>query len=289
MDARTRRLATGASRRPRAARAPARRRGVALERGLALMQPERVKEPAFLETMRELEPWVAVVVAFGQIFPQSLLDIPTVGCVNLHGSLLPKYRGAAPIHAAIAAGERVTGVTTMKMERGLDSGPMLLKREVEIGPDETTPELSERMADFGAALTVETLERLASGDLEAEAQDDSQATYAPQLKKEDGRVDWALPAVEIYDRLRAYTPWPGLTAQLRERPLKLVALAAEAEPGATDAPPGTFLGLEDDALRIACGEGSVLRILSAQRPGKRAASGRDLANGERFEVGESFA
>ncbi len=298
----------------------------ALAHDLPLLRPERVREPGFLDELRAVvggAPDVAIVVAFGQIFPRALLDLPRHGCINLHASLLPRYRGAAPIQAAIAAGERRTGVSTMQMEAGLDSGPVLLQREVEIGPAETAGELAPRLAAIGGALVVETLERLAVGDLAARPQDAELATYAPRLSRESGAVDWSLPATELYDRLRAYTPWPGLTAELRGRPVKLVWAVPivgdwlsfvprtgdwlreapegdgpqdQTEPGpivpasAADAAavPGTYLGLVDGRAAVACGAGTALAILSLQRPGKRALQAADFVNGERLLRGESF-
>jgi methionyl-tRNA formyltransferase len=263
----------------------------ALAHGVPLLRPERVREPGFLAELAPLAPDVpdvAVVVAFGQIFPRALLDLPRHGCINLHGSLLPRYRGAAPIQAAIAAGETRTGVTTMQMEAGLDSGPILLAREVEIGPAETAGELSPRLAAIGGELMVETLTRLFRGELTPRPQDAELATYAPRLTRESGAVDWSLPALQIYNRLRAYTPWPGLTAELRGRPVKIVSAApAAASPEA--AAPGTYVGLADGHALISCGAGTALAILSLQRPGKPPRSAADFVNGERLAAGESFA
>jgi methionyl-tRNA formyltransferase len=264
----------------------------ALARGLPLLRPEKVRDPAFLAELRAVVPApdVAVVVAFGQIFPRALLDLPRHGCINLHASLLPRYRGAAPIQAAIAAGDTRTGVTTMQMEAGLDSGPILLQREVEIGADETAGELAPRLAEIGGALVVETLARLEAGDLVAHPQDAALATHVPRLRRESGAVDWSLSDRELYDRLRAYTPWPGLTAELHGRPVKLVA-AAPAATTATggESAPGTYLGLVDGRALVACAAGTALAIEQLQRPGKRAQSAADFVNGERLAVGERFA
>lgn len=261
--------------------------------GLAVAQPLKVREEAFLERLRELAPDVAVVVAFGQIFPQRLLDIPAAGCINLHGSLLPAWRGAAPIQAALAAGETRTGVTTMKMEAGLDSGPMLLLRELAVGPSETAGELAPRLAELGAGLMVETLAALEAGSLEPRRQDDALATYAPRLAKEDGVADFALPAEVLFNRWRAMMPWPGLTAALaagsgEPAPLKLVALEPRPE-RETAEPPGTLLGLDGEGLLVACGMGSVIALTRVQRPGRKVVAARDLVNGERHRAGERFA
>lgn len=260
----------------------------ALEHGLEVTQPKRVRAKSFLDLARGDEPDVAVVVAFGQIFPESLLAIPRLGCVNLHASLLPAYRGAGPIQAAIAAGDNETGSTTMLMEKGLDTGPILLQRSMPIGPTETTPELAERLAVSGAQLMIETLERLETGDLEPQPQDDGLASLAPLLEKEDGRVDWSLHAREIYNRWRAYTPWPGTFTTLRDDVVKLVASAVvhASDPGRTA--PGEILGLIGDRITVACGEGSVLGVERLQRAGRKALPATDFYNGERLEVGERF-
>lgn len=271
----------------------------AAELGLELEQVQSVRDPEFLARLEALRPDVAVVVAFGQIFRKRLLELPRLGCVNLHASLLPAYRGAAPVHAAIAAGEEVTGVTTMQMERGLDSGPMLLRAELPIGPDDTTATLGPRLAKLGAGLMLETLRGLGDGSVTPTPQDHDQASFAPKLDKDDGRVDWTQPARRIYDLWRAYQPWPGLTAILADEPVKLVdvrPLMAKADGAA----PGTILdpasidaavlgpaGL-GDALPIACGGDTILAARRLQRPGKSKVTGTDFANGERLDAGTRF-
>jgi methionyl-tRNA formyltransferase len=254
---------------------------------LGVTQPERVRTPAFLEEVADLSPDVAVVVAFGQIFPRALLDLPRHGCINLHASLLPRWRGAAPIQAAIAAGDARTGVTTMLMEEGLDAGPILLQEEMEIGSGETAGELSARLAEMGGDLMVRTLERLERRDLQPRPQPSAGVTYAPRLTRDSGRIDWGLEAREIADRLRAYTPWPGLTAELRGEPVKVVAVEVVERNG--NAPPGTVLGLRGGHLAVACGGGTVLGLAELQRPGKRALRAADFVNGERLRTGEVFS
>lgn len=260
----------------------------AREHGLEVVQPERVRHPDFLATAAALAPAVAVVVAFGQIFPRALLDIPPHGCINLHASLLPRWRGASPIQAALAAGETRTGVTTMRMEEGLDTGPILLQAETAIGPEETAGELAPRLAEIGARLVVETLERLERGDLVPRPQEDAAATYAPRLTRDSGKVDWTWSAREIADRLRAYTPWPGLTAVLRGEPVKLVR-AGVLQGEETSAAPGTFLGIRDGMLAVACGGGTVLGLRELQRPGRKPLRAIDFANGERLRRDEVFS
>jgi methionyl-tRNA formyltransferase len=267
----------------------------ARERNLQVSQPERVRDPAFLEDLAALALDVAVVVAFGQIFPRALLDLPRLGCLNLHASLLPRWRGASPIQAALAAGDKRTGVSTMLMEAGLDTGPVLLQEATEIGPEETAEQLSRRLAETGGRLMVRTLQELERGDLTPRPQALEGATYAPRLSRDSGRVDWSLSACEIRHRLRAYTPWPGLTAELRGAPVKLLAADVLAGSEAAGAP-GTYLGLRSGRLAVACGGsvpgsvlGSVLGIVELQRPGKRALSAADFANGARLRAGERFS
>jgi len=261
----------------------------ALAEGLPVAQPRDVREPAFLERMAALQLSVAVVVAFGQIFPQALLEIPTRGCINLHASMLPRYRGAAPIQAAIIAGETSTGVTTMQMEEGLDSGPILLQKELAIGPTETAGELSERLADVGAELMVRTLERLQSDDFERRLQADAEATMAPRLRKADGLLDWRQNATRLFNRIRGVTPWPGAFTQLRNRPLKVLwGIVAEGAPPSTGSEPGTYLGLIDGRMAVCCGDGTVLGVERVQRPGKKPLEASEFVNGEPIEVGERF-
>jgi methionyl-tRNA formyltransferase len=260
----------------------------ALERGIEVAQPRRVRAPSFLELAAGDEPDVAVVVAFGQIFPRKLLELPRLGCINLHASLLPSYRGAAPIHAALANGDPRTGVTTMQMEQGLDSGPILLQRETDIGPAETTPELSQRLAEIGAELMVETLDRLEAGDIEPRVQNHELATLAPKLSKEDGRVDWSRAASMIYNRLRAFTPWPGLSSTLRQEPVKVVQGAPLVDGAPAGGNPGEIVDIRDERVVVACGGGSLFGIEVLQRPGRRALPAIGFANGEHLTTGERF-
>ncbi len=254
--------------------------------GLEVMQPEKVNTRSFRRELAALTPDVAVVVAFGQIFRRRLLALPRHGCLNLHASLLPRYRGAAPIQAAVAAGETLTGVTTMVMDEGLDTGPILLQEELEIGPSETAPELSERLAERGAALMVGTLRALERGEQAPRQQPKEGASYAPQLKKSDGVVDWHATASEISNRLRGYTPWPGQSSVLRGRQVKL--LAARPLDEATDLPPGTVLELRQSILPVACGGGTLLGLERAQLAGKKPVTATDFANGQRLRAGERF-
>ena len=260
----------------------------ARKQDLEVVQPERVRDPEFISALGALEPAVAIVVAFGQIFPGELLELPAHGCLNLHASLLPRYRGAAPVQAAIAAGDTTTGVTTMRMEEGLDTGPILLQAETEIGPQETGGRLSERLSQQGAELVLETLGQLEAGGLEPRAQNDEQASLAPRLKKADGEIDWSLPATRIFDRLRAFTPWPGVFSQLRGQPVKI--LWGEPVPPAADSTGrvGELVGLVEERLVVRCGEGTALAIERLQRPGRKPVTAVELDNSEHFESGERF-
>ena len=258
----------------------------ARELKLELLQPPTLRGDV-VDRMAALTPSLAVVVAFGQIFRRRLLGLPALGCVNLHASLLPRWRGASPISAAIAAGDRVTGVTTMVMERGLDSGPILLQREVAIGASETTAELSPRLAAIGAELMVETVRGLAAGELAPRPQRLSLVTHAPRLERGDGRVDWRLDARTQFNRLRAFTPWPGLHAELGGRPVKLL----EAEPvrRGRGVRPGVFAGMRRGLLEVGCGGGTTLGVARLQRPGGRPLAAADFVNGERLRPGDRFA
>ena len=268
----------------------------ARERGLPLLQPERVRSPEFLAELAARRPAVVVVVAFGQIFPRELLRLPAHGCLNLHASLLPRHRGAAPIQAAIAAGDERTGVTVMRMEEGLDSGPILLQASTPIGSDESAGELSARLSALGARLMVEALDGLERGDLAESPQDAARATLAPRLRRESARAAWSLAAAELANQLRAHTPWPGMTAELRGAPVKLLralpllVLPATPVPEATGpSEPGTYLGLEPQGIAVACGAGTALAVAELQRPGRKAQRAADFVNGERLRPGERFS
>jgi methionyl-tRNA formyltransferase len=232
--------------------------------GLRVMQPQSVRKPPFLDELRALAPDVVVVVAYGKILPPDVLAVPRFGCVNVHASLLPKYRGAAPIQWAIIFGERETGVTLMQMDAGMDTGPMLLTRAVAIDDDTTAGELHARLAPVGAALLAEGLPRLLAGELRAEPQDHARATMAPMLEKETGRVDFAAGARAVRDLVRGCDPWPKGFTTLGGEPLwlfrpKLVSGAGE---------PGVVLGADRDGLLVGCGADAVA-FGELQRPGKK--------------------
>lgn len=261
----------------------------AKERSIELVQPESVRTEAFLDDLRKRKPEVAVVVAFGQIFPKELLELPKKGCINLHASLLPKYRGASPIQGALMGGEKKTGVTTMRMEETLDSGPILLQEELPIRPWDTCEELSEKLAKTGAKLIVETLAQLEKGKIKERKQREESVSYSPRITKTDGKVNWALRAEEIYNRLRAFTPWPGMKANFRGRPLKLVWGVPMDWEQAPIGVSGTFLGMRQGRIAVLCGEGTILGIEELQRSGKKPVRATDFVNGEHLRVGERFS
>jgi methionyl-tRNA formyltransferase len=255
----------------------------ARELGLAVEQVERVAAPEFLERLAALAPDLAVVVAFGQIFPRALLDLPRLGCLNVHASLLPRWRGAAPIPAAIAAGDVETGVSIQRMEEGLDTGPVHAERATSIGARETAGELSRRLASIGAELLLEVVEELERGAGAPRPQDEARATRAPKLAGVR-LLDPSRPAAHLARQVRAYNPEPGSALVVRGEHVKVLeAVASEAR---TSGPPGEVLGSGGDALRLAAGGGSVLELLRVQRPGGRPVSGRDLANGLHLAPGE---
>ena len=254
----------------------------ALEHGLTISQPERIRRPGSMETLRALAPAMMVVVGYGQIIPQSIIDIPVHGILNVHGSLLPKYRGAAPIQWAIANGEAETGVTIMQIDAGLDTGDMLLKKRLEIGPNETAPELGSRMARLGADALIETIEAMERGSVHREQQKDAEATPAPILKKEDGRIDWNSPAAAIYNRLRGFTPWPGAYTSFRGQPMALTRILPLAD---MQLKPGT-LQVNKRRLMVGCGGNSAVEVFELQLAGKKRMTAEAFFNGYRPEDGE---
>ncbi len=251
---------------------------------LPVFQPERLrKSPELIEALRQLAPDLIIVVAFGQILPADVLDIPKQGCINVHSSLLPKYRGAGPIQWAIIRGERETGVTTMQMDAGMDTGPILLKKAVPIAPHETAESLTLRLADVGAELLIETLQRLKEGSLKALPQNDAEASAAPLLKKEAGKVSWEEDAEVIYNRWRGLFPWPGLTTYYGNTRWKIISV----KPGTGESPsgvPGEILDLSKQGLEVATGKGSLV-IDCLQVDGKRKMTPREYAAGHPITIG----
>ena len=253
---------------------------LALDAQLPLAQPPTLKTP---ESRAELAHWAAdvlVVVAYGLILPPPVLALPRLGCVNIHGSLLPRWRGAAPIQRAILAGDAETGVTIMQLDAGLDTGPMLLERARPIGSQDTAGDLHDALAELGAAALLEALDGLAAGTLKPRAQPAEGVSYAPKIEKSESPLDWSVSAIHLDRKIRAFNPWPVAETRFAGESLRVLR-ARIAEPvGAHDAP-GTLLGIAEDGLRVACGEG-VLAVRELQRAGKRPVSARDFANAVRL-------
>lgn len=259
----------------------------ALKHGLALYQPVKVRAEEAREFLTNFHPDAIVIVAYGQIVPQWMIDIPPLGCINLHASLLPKYRGAAPIAWAIIRGETETGVTTMKIDAGMDTGDMLLERREPIRAGDTTETLGERLSVMGADLMVETLRKLERGDIKPRPQDHAQATLAPRLKKEDGLINWSMPAEELERRVRGLIPWPGAYTSFRAKKLRIWradVAAADSEPVPA---PGTIL-VKAGRLAVACGGETQLLLHEVQMEGRKRVSARDFINGSRVQSGEKL-
>jgi methionyl-tRNA formyltransferase len=254
----------------------------ALEAGLPVMQPLRMKDRAFLDTLASLKPECIAVVAYGKILPKEILEVPRLGCINVHASLLPKYRGAAPISWAIIEGEEKTGVTTMHMDEGLDTGPVLLAREVAIGREDTAGSLGVTLSELGATLLVETIRRVRDGSLTPVPQS-GEATFAPPLKKEDGLIDWERSAVEISNFVRGMNPWPVAHCRLGEETLRI--LKAVPLPGAGR--PGIIEKADVRDLVVGTGKG-LLSIIELQPPGKRPMSAAAFLQGRRLLKGHSL-
>ena len=259
----------------------------AMQHELALYQPARLKSDEAREHLSQYHPDAIVIVAYGQIIPQWMIDIPPLGCINLHASLLPKYRGAAPIAWAIMRGEEETGVTTMKIDAGLDTGDILLERREPILRDDTRETLEERLSTIGAELMVETLRGLERGDVTPQRQDSSQASMAPKLRKEDGRIDWTRPAPEIARRVRALTPWPGAYTSFRGNLLHIWAAESARAGGEWRLAPGA-IAIEQDRFAVGCGEGTVLVIREVQLQGRKRLSARQFMNGARITSGDTL-
>lgn len=253
---------------------------LAVEHGIAVYQPATLRSPEAQAELAALQPDLMVVVAYGLILPQVVLDTPRLGCINSHASLLPRWRGAAPIQRAVQAGDGESGVTVMQMEAGLDTGPMLLKVSTPIAATDTGGSLHDRLAALGSQAVIQAVDALAAGSLTGEVQDDSLANYAHKLNKDEARLDWSRPAVELERLVRAFNPWPVCHSTLNGEPLKVLA----ATLGEGSGQPGQILAASKDGLTVACGEGA-LRLTRLQLPGGKPLSFADLYNSRR----EQFA
>ena len=272
---------------------PVKQAGVRL--GLSVFQPEKIKSPEARAFFEQVQPEAVVVVGYGQILPPWLLELPRYGCINLHASLLPAYRGAAPIQWAIANGEIKTGNTTMLLDPGMDTGPILLQWETEVGPEETAVALGERLRVAGADLMIETLRGLEAGTITPQPQDNSRASRAPLLKKEDGLIDWNWPAQQIFNRIRGFLPWPGAYTCFRSKKLQVwwakpslgqLADQSRDRKGANNVPsPGELL-VQGDALHAACGGYTTLQILEVQLEGRRRMTATDFLHGAQLRAEE---
>ncbi len=257
----------------------------ALAVNIPIRQPVKIRCPEAQEILKSFSPDCFVIIAYGQIIPAGLLPLARCGWINLHGSLLPKYRGAAPINWAIANGETVTGLTTMRIDAGMDTGDMFLQQAIEINPGETAPQLAKRMAEAGAVLMTETLHGISRDRIVPKKQNNDLATYAPLLKKEDGRIDWNRHALTIANRIRGFEPWPGAFTTFRGKTCHLWGTALPKEH--TDTQPGTLLPGNGE-LHVACGNTTVLRVVAVKLEGRNRVSVEEFANGARLAKEERF-
>lgn len=261
-------------------------KALAREHGLPVLQPDRLRDPAVAATLREWQPDLGVVAAYGKIIPEDLLGLPRFGMINVHASLLPKYRGAAPVHRAVIDGERETGVTIMRVEKMLDAGPMFAKVSRPIGRDESSDIVERDLAEMGADLLITVVDQIAAGTAREELQDFMMCSYAPRLTKEEGLIDWALPASFIHNRVRGLYPWPHAYTYLDGA--RLIVLKAQIEPEATDAFPGTVVDVTSDAIHVATGHGGRLGIYRLQAEGRRPMDAREFLAGHRVARGARF-
>ena len=259
----------------------------ALAASLHVYQPETIKSDSAQEFLKRVAPDAVVIIAYGQIIPARLLTLPSLGWINLHASLLPRYRGAAPIHWAIANGETITGLTTMQIDARMDTGPILLHRELEIGPEETSPELAARMSEIGASLVVDSLLKFDRGEISPVPQNPAKASYAPILKKEDGRIEWARTAHQICNRMRGFTPWPGTFAPFRGQTCPLWGRPENGAAMEGHTMPGEIIASTKE-IYVVCGEGTYLRLESVQVEGRKRISAREFANGAHLSPGDRF-
>ena len=263
--------------------APTPTKEVALAHGVSVLQPDRIRNDEFLAQVRALDPDLGVVAAYGKILPEALLAIPRLGMINVHASLLPAYRGAEPVHRAVIAGERLTGVTIMRVVKELDAGPMFASVIRPIGVDETSVDVERGLAELGASLAVAIVDALAAGTAVETPQDDSRATYAPKITREEGTVDWTLPAQAIHDRVRGLQPWPLVSVRIDGVRYQVHQTVVPRE--ATDAAPGSVVEATGDRLDVGAGDGQRVRIVRIQPEGRRVMSARELLAGRKITPG----
>ena len=261
-------------------------KAAALLHGLPVFQPERLRDPQVAETMAAWNADLGVVAAYGKLIPAELLRLPRFGMINVHASLLPKYRGASPVHRAVIDGEAQTGVTIMRMVEALDAGDMMARVARPIGPDETSEEVERDLADLGAQLLIEVVDRIEAGTAAAEPQDESASTYAPRLTKEEGLVDWTLPAARIHNRVRGLYPWPHAYAYLDGG--RIILLKTHVVNDTTSAEPGKIVDVTRDAIRVATGHGGVIAIDELQAEGRKPMRTREFLAGRPLQPGGRF-
>jgi methionyl-tRNA formyltransferase len=255
---------------------------LAVLRGLPVLQPTKLRDEAFLASIAALDADLGVVAAYGRILPDALLDIPRLGMINVHASLLPAYRGAAPIHRAVIAGETVTGVTIMRVVSELDAGPMIARATIPIGPDDTSVDVEVQLAERGAALLLDVVEQFAKGAVVEATQDHTKATHAPKILKTEGPIDWSLPAIQIHNLVRGLQPWPLASTTIGGARCLIHRTAVARE--ATDAPAGTIVSAEGETLAVATGEG-LIQILQIQPEGRRPMTAREFLSGHKTTPG----
>ncbi|XYH93367.1 methionyl-tRNA formyltransferase [Sorangium sp. So ce1128] len=256
----------------------------AAELGLPVVQPEKIRTPEFAAWVKDAEADVALVIAYGRILPKAVLEAPRRGCMNLHASILPRYRGAAPITWAIVGGEAETGISLMQMDEGMDTGPVYAVHRTPIGPDTTADELAVELGALAARVVREDLRRAVGGELEATPQDHEAATHAPLLKKEDGRIRWDRSARQIHDHIRGMTSWPGAFTTIDGKALKVLATRVESEATREEAPPGTVVMAGRGVVIVACGSGAI-QLLRAQAEGRKPLAAADLVAGRTLQTG----
>jgi methionyl-tRNA formyltransferase len=270
---------------------------LAVLRGVPVLQPARLRAEEFLSAIAALRPDLGVVAAYGRILPDALLAIPRLGLINVHGSLLPKYRGAAPVHRAVIAGEAVTGISIMRVVQELDAGPVLAMRSRPIGPDDTSAEVERDLAELGASLLMSVLEAVARGEIVETPQDDAQATYAPKIQKTEGPIDWSLPAARIHNLVRGLQPWPlasttiaGVRCLIHRTAVPLPQPpnpeSRIPDPGRRSPPGGTVVHASGDTLAVVAGDGLPIELLGIQPEGRRVMTAREFLSGHRVGPGD---
>lgn len=259
-------------------------KALALENGLTVYQPLKMKDGTALEMLKEANPELVIVVAYGKILPKEILEFPKYGCINIHASLLPKLRGAAPIQWSVINGCEKTGVTSMQMDEGLDTGDMLITSELEIGENETAGELHDRVSALGAEVLEQTIAALQNGELKPEKQNHAEFTYAPMLSKELSPIDWNLPAREVHNKIRGLSPWPSATAVLNGKKVKIHRSVLVSEKGGA----AGEVAENSKRLVVACGDGECIEILNVQAEGKKAMSAADFMRGNPVNIGDKF-